>query len=63
MFYKIMKNMAMVNILIGISGVTGAIARDTGLIQSLVLLIAGAAIMSHTYKMEKGGRKNGEAEG
>lgn len=53
MFCRIIQNMAMVCIVIGISGIAGAIARDTGLAQSVILFLSGSAIMYLAYKTEK----------
>lgn len=53
MLHKTMQNAAMVYIIIGISGIAGVIERDTGLVQSVVLLLVGCMVMYLTCKTEK----------
>ncbi len=42
---RIAQSIGIVNILIGISGTAGAIERDTGLVRSIALMIAGSALV------------------
>lgn len=45
MKHSIVQGIGLFNILIGISGTAGAIEHDTGLVQSVALMITGSALV------------------
>lgn len=44
--------------IIGIFGIAGAIERETGMMQSLILFAAGAFILYRIYQADKGSREH-----
>jgi len=45
MKHSIVQGIGLINILIGVSGTAGAIERDSGLVQSVMLMISGFVLV------------------